>query len=78
MNSLGQLLCYDILSDFLELKTETVHLKTGDTFLQGIVPTWHEQVMFLLFMGAYATSLMKKHNNFDLFDEQGLSINCIN
>ena len=60
-----------------------MHLRTGDTFLQGIVPSWHEEVMFLLFMGAYTTSLMKKQNNFDLFDlqsrdERGLSINCEN
>ena len=60
---------YNILGDFLKLKTEIAHLRTGDIFLQRIVPSSHEEVMFL-FMGGFTTTLMKKHYHFYLLDPQ--------
>ena len=51
---------YNIPIDFLQLKTEIAHLRTGDTFLQRTVPNRHEEVMLLLFMGEFTTALIKQ------------------
>ena len=51
---------YNIPIDFLQLKTEIAHLRTGDTFLQRIVPNRHEEVMLLLFVGEFTAALIKK------------------
>ena len=51
---------YNIPIDFLQLKTEIAHFRTGDTFLQRIVPNRHEEVMLLLFMCAFTTALIKQ------------------
>ena len=69
---------YNIPIDFLELKTEIAHLRTGDTALQRAVTNRHEEVVFLLFMGRFTTALMKQ-NYFYFFDshssdERALSI----
>ena len=70
---------YNISVDFCQLKSEIAHFRTGDTFLQRIVPSRHEVVMFLLFIGGF-TTLTKQQHHFYLFDshsrdEGGLRIN---
>ena len=64
---------------FLELKTEIANLRNGEPFLRRPVPNTGNGFMFLLFMGGFATALMKHHNHFYLFDShsrdsRGLSV----
>ena len=45
--------------EFLELKTEIAHLRTEERFLRRIDSSKCNEIMFLLFMGAFTTALMK-------------------
>ena len=64
----GVMANYNILVDFLELKTVISHLRTGHTFFHTIFPSRQEEVMFLFFIGGFTTALMKQHYHFYLFD----------
>ena len=45
--------------EFLELKTKIARLRTGEPFLRRIDSSKCNEIMFLLFMGAFTTALMK-------------------
>ena len=64
----GVMANYNILVDFLELKTVISHFRTGHTFFHTIFPSRQEEVIILFFIGGFTAASMKQHHHFYLFD----------